>query len=166
MLNGYHTSMDYEVEQTINGNVFVLSGDTTINAGATLYFHIAVDGIDTFVLDANVVSAGGELLVQGFSDSTVSANGTLMTLVNSNRQINSSSMTKVYRTPTVTSDGTEVMHMVNYASTQGSKVSLASAGSSQVYLLKKYSSNLFKMTNRDTTAAKVAFAMTILESEI
>lgn len=166
MLNGYKNTLDFKIDQMVQGNIFVLSGDTTILAGASLYFHIAVDGIDTFILDAGIVSAGGEVLVQGFSDSTVSSVGTPISVVNANRQAQDTPMTKVYMSPTVVSEGTVVSHSVSYANTQGNKVSLAAAGSNQIYLLKKNSSNLFKLTNRDTSSAKVSFNMTILESEI
>jgi hypothetical protein len=46
--------------------------------------------------------------------------------------------------------GELVAYDVLYATSSGSKASLASGGSGNVYLLKKNSSNIFRLTNTDT----------------
>lgn len=162
---GYNTTANYTISEMLKGKVHVVSGDTTLASGLTAYFHIKTGDADVFVLGATVNCTGAELLVQGYSDSTVSADGTPMNMICTNRQIACSPSVKVYSAPTVTNDGSLVSHRVIYASSSGSKESLADMTSNMIFLLKKNSSNLFKLTNRDTTTARFSYELLIMEDE-
>lgn len=164
----YAISESIEFKETINGNVYVMSGDMTISADTSQYFLIKTGEADVLITHVGVRVDGAETLIQGFSDSAVSADGSMVTIANTNRVLkNQPKYTGIYSGPTVTSDGDKVIHEVAYASSSEDSVTIAGAHTGDVYLLAKNTSNLFKLTNRDNSnSVKVSYKLKFIETEL
>lgn len=167
MLSQYHVTADLIFREMMQGNIAILSGDTSIPAATAVNFHIKSSHQPLIIFNASVNASGAELLIQGFSDATVSADGTPYSVVCTNRIVGTTHGIKAYQAPTVTDDGDEVIHLVAYAETQGQRTSLAGIQDGLEYLLNPNASHLFRMTNRDATnACKVSFKVAMIEADL
>ena len=110
---------------------------------------------------------GAEVAFAGYSDSAVSANGTEITARNHNRNKSDVSKTKLFISPTVTNIGTKIITAVSYATNSQSKVAIADTEILSRYILKRGSSNILRLTNRDNNQdAKISLILDFLEVEI
>jgi len=167
MLGGYVATSDFVFAQMLQGRVFAASGRFTIALGGHLDFHIKVGDVDVMVIEAGLKVNAAEVEMRGYSNSTVSANGTLDGLICTDRRRQCSPTVQLYYNPTVTALGELVAFDTVYATSSGSKTSLATGGSGNVYLLKKNSSNIFRLTNTDTKgAADCTMSMKLLEVNV
>lgn len=167
MLGGYLATSDFVFAQMLQGRVFSAGGRVSIPLGGYLDYHIKVGDIDVMVIDASVTANAAEVEMRGYSNSTVSADGTIDGLICTDRRRNCSPTVQVYYAPTVTSLGELVAFDTIYATSSGSKASLASGGSGNIYLLKKNSSNVFRLTNTDIkNAADCTVHMKLLEVNV
>lgn len=155
---------DYSMQAVIDGKEFVYSSDFTLAANTSIYFLIRTGAIDTMISGAEINAFGTEILAQGFKTSTVSSDGTPVTLVNANAQSSTTPLTELFQAPTVTDEGIIMSHDVAYAATQGSRVTLAEEGVFSVFLLNKSEDHLLKLTNRDAlSSCKVSVKLKLIE---
>jgi hypothetical protein len=168
MLSISTTVSDLFFQEMLKGNAYVMSSDLTLAASGVTDFHIKTGVRDIIIYGVSVSVDGAETLVQGFAESTVSANGAGFNVQAQNRSTNRQPDTvNFYSAPTITDDGEEVIHMVAYGETQGSKTKLANASEGLWFLLKKNSSNLFRITNRDgASSVKVSYKLQFIEVEL
>lgn len=153
--------------EMMKGKVYMLSGDFTLAASTSSYFHIKTGNSNILICDVEVSVDGAEVLVEGYAESTVSADGTPVTLAATNRVVNGQPLnTKIFSSPTITDEGNSVIHKVAYGDTAFFTTRLADTRSGRFYLVKENTSNLFKMTNRDGTAsAKINYNLAFIEAE-
>ncbi len=167
-MSPYKTSEYLAFTEMLRGNAYVFSGDTTLAASAVADFHIKTGDSDVIIYGVAVNVDGAETLVQGYVESTVSADGSGLTVAAQNRRINGQPKdTTFYSSPTITDVGEEVMHVVAYGDTQGSKTSLASGQEGLQFLLGRNTSNVLRITNRDgASSVKVAYKLQFLEVQL
>lgn len=167
MLGGYTATADFIFAQMLQGRVHTASGRTSIALGGYLDMHIKTDGVDVMVIDAGIKSNGAEVEMHGYSNSTVSADGTLIPLVCTDRRDSCHAEVKLYSAPTVTALGELVAFDTVYATASGSKLSLASGDAGNIYLLRRNSSNIFRLVNTDTKgAADITYSLKLLEVNV
>ena len=75
-----HSSVESIVfMEMLKGNSWIMSGDFTLSADTSSYFHIKTGNFDTIITDVVAMVDGAEVLLEGFSESTVSADGANIT---------------------------------------------------------------------------------------
>ena len=96
--------MQYEHHEIHEGNSFVISGTTTLNAGE--YYNLLITTNSTsYPHLVGVVRSSGEATVLWYEGPTLSANGTAITPINRNRSSAATADTATYSNPTWTSTG-------------------------------------------------------------
>jgi hypothetical protein len=104
-------TIDIAHQKIHEGNHFIVHSIATgINIANPKYYLLIPPPFDsTNTIEIHVIfeidaDHGGELYV--YEDTTVSANGTEVTIINNNRRSSTQSLTSVYEDPTVTTEGT------------------------------------------------------------
>jgi len=165
--NQQFAPLENELKFLIDGNIWSYSTDFVIDAEGSLSFHIKTGDKDVIITGANAGSFGGDFELVGFSDSTVSSNGSEVLAKNNNRQSSKKAITKLFSNPTITDYGVEIVRSVSFGGINPAKTYLSEISAFKNYILNRNSSNIFRLTNRDTNSdVKVSMNLTFIEVEL
>lgn len=153
-----------DLEFLLDGRSFIYTSVLTLAASGVMNLHILTDGRDCFIQYVNIRAADAAVQVQGFAESTVTANGTEATPRNKNRQSSATAVTRLFSGPTISADGVELVNEVIYSSASPGQAQPADSNSIGEYLLKRKSSNILRLTNLSgTTAARISIKFSFVE---
>ena len=145
-----------------NGKYFIYNDrHSTANNATILYLlKTPANPLDVTLLSLGFAATACPLSYDFYEDAVVSANGTLDTLYNNNRQLLTANNTLIYATPTVTSNGTALFGgVVTGDKTIGGVINLEFNT-----ILKASVNYLLSVTNSSGVTSNIAFFIKFTET--
>ena len=138
-------SMPYHDAMVDLGVIFTHADRHTIANNATFSYLIKTPASPAHVelLNVSVDATASPVYIDFYEDAIVSANGTQEFLLNNNRQSSATSQTLLYMSPTITSVGTEIFHLV----AEGDKTTGGFVGHKHRVILKPSANYLLQFQN-------------------
>ncbi len=148
----------------LEGDLFsVTIVDASVADGAD--FDILLVTGTTKVIVALAAATSGDADVIFYEDTTVSDNGSAVSVVNMNRNSAKASNMSAFEAPTVTGVGTELFN-VSFPGGEKKDAVPVSAASSLGWYLKPSSNYLLRITNQSGGAQTISALMDVLETEL
>jgi hypothetical protein len=146
--------IDYAHHEIHGGShYFYDSHHDVAKAGVIEHLIITPDTLAWAHMVIGTGSTAGQIVVELFEDATVSANGSLETTRNRNRNVADNNTTLIYEAPTVTGDGNLLDSSV-FGTEKNSSTGGGDRGNSEI-ILKQDTIYLFRVTERDVLATTV-----------
>lgn len=154
-------SSDLQLARQI-GQYYHLSGKSTLASSATAYFLAVIPaGVNVEVGVLSVTASGGPMDLTLYEAPTVSAAGTPMSPVNTNRNYSGSDIA-VSSNPTVSSAGTQLTYNLLDATNKVGGVGISGFSG---FCLRDSESYLFKIVNNSSQTETVGFTFEWIERQ-
>ena len=156
---------DTLLDMVDEGIVYSYCNSGTLGNGASALFLGKVNGTNVHFYDLDVMVSTGTFTIELYEAPTVSANGTIQTAINLNRNSTNTSHLDIYATPTVSANGTLLRATKIFESGTAGKNS-GSALVKDKWLLKTNTDYLVKITNDSGGSANFVGCFSFFERNI
>lgn len=156
--------IEAEHRQLHKGNMFDVSSNFDIPAGATAYLRAQVGDEEIHWRDYSIKGTTGPIAITFYEAPTITADGAIITPINRNRNSTNISGVTVDSNPTVTDDGDFLF--TNGALSSGGGVNTVTTVESSLFewVLSPNTSYLFKLENTDSQTSNVYASFFYYES--
>ena len=159
--NGTLVILDEIHYQNHLGTLFLNNFNKTFSAGEVQYFLACPTTKNVHFISLEVKSTNAPIMIELFENPTVTNNGSLINLINTNRELNLNHSTNIYVNPTITNDGTK-LYRDFVLSSSGFKVENQFLQSGEIILSKLYCYAI-KITNQDGNGVDVVGTLFMYE---